>query len=190
MRRDPGMDRTVCHNEVCTSGSKLLKAAELVLMIKTDKVSHSHPRKVETWSVLKQCLCRITLESCCRSGYWCWSHLPETSDVGTVLTPHSLRTNKPHSQHVTVWSSDMSQQCFQSYNENITLLSLPFYSPYYSCRIRYRYYVMFWTFCYVSSVIFWIRWSYMGAVPLGLGYVAADAWRVTHRSCHAASTAC
>jgi hypothetical protein len=48
------MDRTVCYNEVCTSGSKCLKAAEPMLMMKTDKDAHPQPHTNKTWSVLKQ----------------------------------------------------------------------------------------------------------------------------------------
>jgi hypothetical protein len=48
------MDRTACHNDVCTSGSKCLKAAEPVLLMQTGKDVHSHPQMSETWNMLKQ----------------------------------------------------------------------------------------------------------------------------------------
>jgi hypothetical protein len=50
----PSTDRTVCHNEVCTSGSKCLKAAEPVLLMQTGKDAHPHPQTNKTWGVLKQ----------------------------------------------------------------------------------------------------------------------------------------
>jgi hypothetical protein len=36
----PGMDRTVCHREVRTNGSKCLKAAETVLLVQKGKYAH------------------------------------------------------------------------------------------------------------------------------------------------------
>jgi hypothetical protein len=47
-------DRTVWHNELCTSGSKCLKAAEPVLLMQTGKDVHPHPQTNKTWSALKQ----------------------------------------------------------------------------------------------------------------------------------------
>jgi hypothetical protein len=42
----PSLDRTVCHDEVCTSGLKCLKAAEPVLLMQTGD-THPHEQSVE-----------------------------------------------------------------------------------------------------------------------------------------------
>jgi hypothetical protein len=47
-------EKTVCHNEVCTSDSKCLKAAEPVLFMQTGKDVHPHRQTNKTWRVLKQ----------------------------------------------------------------------------------------------------------------------------------------
>jgi hypothetical protein len=47
-----GTNRTVCHNEVCTSGSKCLKAAKPVLVMLTGK--DAHPQMNKTWCMLRQ----------------------------------------------------------------------------------------------------------------------------------------
>jgi hypothetical protein len=49
----PTMDRTVCYNEACVSGSKCLKAAEVVLLMQTFKDAHSRPQTKKTWRVLQ-----------------------------------------------------------------------------------------------------------------------------------------
>jgi hypothetical protein len=41
----PSMDRTVCHNEVCTSGLKCSIAAERMLLMQTGKDTHPHPHR-------------------------------------------------------------------------------------------------------------------------------------------------
>jgi hypothetical protein len=38
------MDRTICHNEMRTSGSKCSKAAEPVLLMQTGNDVHPHPQ--------------------------------------------------------------------------------------------------------------------------------------------------
>jgi hypothetical protein len=48
------MDRTICHNEVCTSKTQRLKAAEQAWLLQTGKDNYPHPQMNKSCSVLKQ----------------------------------------------------------------------------------------------------------------------------------------
>jgi hypothetical protein len=93
----PSTGRTVCHNEVCMSGFKCLKAAKSVLM-QTGKDAYLHPQTNKTWSML--------LRNCCNTWHQCCLSLVQISSVGTIFMPHSHSTNsstEPFSQYVTAW---------------------------------------------------------------------------------------
>jgi hypothetical protein len=41
----PGIESTVCYNDVCTRGSKCLRAVESMLLLDTGKDGRPHPQK-------------------------------------------------------------------------------------------------------------------------------------------------
>jgi hypothetical protein len=65
----PRMDRTVCHNDVCTNGSKYLKATEPVLLMQTGKDAHPRTKHGACESNNSWKLWGNHWGNCCKTGH-------------------------------------------------------------------------------------------------------------------------
>jgi hypothetical protein len=86
------MDRTVCHSEVCTSGSKCSKAAEALLSMLTGRGATNEQNVERAQAMILRNCTVTTVETAARPGINVIVLGVQPSSAATTLTRHQWTT--------------------------------------------------------------------------------------------------